>query len=66
MNDNFTYARLVKFIGNKSTLSDDKLAEIEEITMDDQQARTVLEAAKISMGDFFVFFFVCLFVCNPW
>ena len=85
MNDNFLYARLVKFIGNKgfhrhlifpasrhmsficspflSGLTEEKLPELEEITMDAAQARSIFEASNISMGSFFL---SLLILCCSW
>ncbi|KAM0752854.1 Nop domain-containing protein [Meredithblackwellia eburnea MCA 4105] len=49
--DNHQYARVAKFIGDKSTLSDEKLSELAEILDDnDTLAKNVLDAARASMG----------------
>lgn len=48
--DNQVYVRLVDYIGDKKALSEDHLAEIEELVTDADLARQVLEAAKQSMG----------------
>ncbi|GAB2269706.1 snoRNP complex protein nop56 [Dionaea muscipula] len=50
VNDNFLYAKLAKFIENKSNLSEDKLPHLTEILGDEDKAKEVLEAAKASMG----------------
>jgi len=48
--DNATYARLVKFIKNKSALTESHIDGLDEITMDSGKAREIFEAAKSSMG----------------
>ncbi|MFS7971565.1 putative Nop domain, helix hairpin bin domain superfamily, Nop domain superfamily protein [Helianthus anomalus] len=50
VNDNFLYAKLAKFIEDKSELSEDKLEGLIEILGDEDKAKEVLEAAKASMG----------------
>jgi len=44
------YARVVHYIKNKANLSEDKLAGLEEITMDAAKAKEIFDAAKSSMG----------------
>jgi nucleolar protein 56 len=48
--DNFMYARCAKFIGARTTLNESKLEELAKITMDEDLARAVLEASRVSMG----------------
>ncbi|KAI0838540.1 Nop domain-containing protein [Hypoxylon sp. FL0890] len=49
--DNLTYARLALFIGDKSTLSEDKLHELAAIVNEDEEkAQEIINKAKISMG----------------
>ncbi|KAL7619382.1 Nucleolar protein 56 [Parahypoxylon ruwenzoriense] len=49
--DNLTYARLALFIGDKSTLSEDKLHEVAALVNDDEEkAQAIITRAKISMG----------------
>ncbi|KAI8966301.1 Nop domain-containing protein [Daldinia sp. FL1419] len=51
VSDNLTYSRLALFIGDKSTLSEDKLHEIAALVNDDEdKAQEILAKAKISMG----------------
>ncbi|KAI1344377.1 Nop domain-containing protein [Xylariaceae sp. FL0016] len=51
VSDNLTYCRLVLFIGDKKTLSDDKLHELAAILSDDEEkAQEIINKAKISMG----------------
>eukprot|EP00252_Welwitschia_mirabilis_P008112 TRINITY_DN1981_c0_g1_i1.p1 TRINITY_DN1981_c0_g1~~TRINITY_DN1981_c0_g1_i1.p1 ORF type:complete len:547 (-),score=147.37 TRINITY_DN1981_c0_g1_i1:371-2011(-) len=50
INDNYIYARVAKFVKDKSTLTDDALSELTEITGDEEKARDIIEAAKASMG----------------
>jgi nucleolar protein 56 len=49
--DNLTYAKLVLAIGNKKTLTDEKLHDIAAILNEDsEKAQAIIDAAKISMG----------------
>ncbi|KAI6097935.1 Nop-domain-containing protein [Pisolithus croceorrhizus] len=49
--DNYTYARAAQFIGDKDTLTEDKLSELTSIVGDDSTlARNILDAARGSMG----------------
>jgi nucleolar protein 56 len=57
VNENFQYARLVRLIGNKAELTEEKLPEIEAIVLDEAKARQVYDAAKTSMGTW-----VCMWV----
>ncbi|CAM8981830.1 unnamed protein product [Rhodiola kirilowii] len=50
VNDNYLYAKITKYIDNKSKLSEDKIPELTEILGDEDKAREVVEAAKASMG----------------
>jgi len=54
--DNALYARVVRFIKNKANLTEDKLAGLEEITMDAGKAKEIFDGAKSSMGKYFVVF----------
>eukprot|EP01137_Pigoraptor_chileana_P005743 Opistho-2@49202 len=50
VNDNYTFARLVKFIKSRKSLNDDSLEKLEEIVMDSSKAKQILDAARTSMG----------------
>nr|XP_043616796.1 nucleolar protein 56-like [Erigeron canadensis] len=50
VNDNYLYAKLAKFIDDKSQLSEDKLEGLIDILGDEDKAKEVIEAAKASMG----------------
>lgn len=50
--DNAMYARVVQFIKNKATLTEEKLGGLEEITMDAAKAKEIFDAAKSSMGTY--------------
>ncbi|GAB4860470.1 snoRNP complex protein nop56 [Ancistrocladus abbreviatus] len=50
VNDNYLYAKVAKFIENKSELSEDKLPALTEILGDEDKAKEIVEAAKASMG----------------
>ena len=48
--DNYLYARLVMLIQRRSSLTAERLGEVEAVTMDAAKAQAVLDAAKHSMG----------------
>ncbi|KAI1497990.1 pre-rRNA processing nucleolar protein-like protein Sik1 [Biscogniauxia marginata] len=49
--DNLTYSRLALFIGDKSTLSNDKLHELAALVNEDEEkAQEIINKARISMG----------------
>jgi nucleolar protein 56 len=50
VSDNYTYAVLAKFIGDRKQLNEDKLAGLEEIVVDSDKARAILDASRSSMG----------------
>ncbi|GMH25150.1 hypothetical protein Nepgr_026993 [Nepenthes gracilis] len=50
VNDNYLYAKVAKFIENKSELSEDKVPALTEIIGDEDKAKEIVEAAKASMG----------------
>ncbi|GJN07881.1 hypothetical protein PR202_ga25751 [Eleusine coracana subsp. coracana] len=50
VNDNYLYAKLAKFIVNKSDLAEKDIPDLAEITGDEDKAKEIVEAAKASMG----------------
>ena len=51
VNDNQIYAKLVYlFNASRDNVTDEHKEEIEAITMDEERADAIIEAAKISMG----------------
>ncbi|KAG8997021.1 snoRNP complex protein nop56 [Tulasnella sp. 427] len=49
--DNYQFAKAAKFIGSKSTLTEDKLHDLAEILDNDEtRAKNVIDAARASMG----------------
>ena len=48
--DNYTFARVASFIGDRKQFGEDKLEGVEEILMDSVKAHSVVEAARVSMG----------------
>ena len=45
------YARVAHYIGDRKTLSDDRLEGLEEILMDSTKAQAIAEAGRMSMGE---------------
>lgn len=48
--DNIQYARVVRVVKNKSTISEDTLPALNEVLLDEQKSTDVLDAARSSMG----------------
>jgi len=54
VNDNYLYAKVAKFIEERSKLSDDKIPGLTDIIGDEDKAKEIVEAAKASMGRFLI------------
>lgn len=50
VSDNYLYAKLAKFIQDKSKLAEDKIPSLTDIIGDEDKAKEIVEAAKASMG----------------
>ncbi|PWA67650.1 NOP5, N-terminal [Artemisia annua] len=50
VNDNYLYAKIAQYIGDKAELSEDKLEGLIDILGDEDKAKEVIEASKASMG----------------
>ncbi|KAF6161420.1 hypothetical protein GIB67_009299 [Kingdonia uniflora] len=50
VNDNYLYAKIAKFVVNKSELSEEKIPGLTDILGDEDKAKEIVEAAKSSMG----------------
>jgi hypothetical protein len=46
----FATMQVVKFIGSRKDLTEEKLDELEEMVMDSTKAEAIFDAAKMSMG----------------
>ncbi|XP_042488488.1 nucleolar protein 56-like [Macadamia integrifolia] len=50
VNDNYLYAKVSKFVEDKSQLSEDKIPALADIVGDEDKAKEIVEASKASMG----------------
>ncbi|KAK4256963.1 hypothetical protein QN277_006616 [Acacia crassicarpa] len=50
INDNYLYAKVAKFIEDKSMLAEDKIPGLTDIVGDEDKAKEIVDAAKASMG----------------
>ncbi|KAH9307286.1 hypothetical protein KI387_035197 [Taxus chinensis] len=50
VNENYIYARVAKFVKDNSTLSEDALTDLTNITGDEDKTKDIIVAAKASMG----------------
>ncbi|XP_046576907.1 nucleolar protein 56-like [Haliotis rubra] len=48
--DNYTYAKVVKFIQSRKDLTEEKSEDLEEIVMDAGKVKAIFDAARSSMG----------------
>jgi len=48
--DNYTYAKVAKYVGNRKRLSEDNLGDLEELVMDSAKAQAILDTSRSSMG----------------
>lgn len=63
--ENYLFAKVVKYIGDRKQLNEEKVEGLEEIVMDSGKAAAILSAAKSSMGRlFFYLFLLCLFLTH--
>lgn len=51
INDNIQFAQVVKYIGDRKSLNEEKLEGLEELTMDAAKAQEIITASKASMGE---------------
>jgi nucleolar protein 56 len=51
VNDNYLYAKLAKFIANKSDLAEKDMPALADLIGDEDKAKEIVEAAKASMGN---------------
>ncbi|KAK8461011.1 hypothetical protein SEVIR_2G433500v4 [Setaria viridis] len=50
VNDNYLYAKIAKFLVNKSDLAEKDIPALADLTGDEDKAKEIVEAAKASMG----------------
>ena len=48
--DNYTYARVAKYIKNRKEFTEDMVEGLEEIVMDSAKAQAIWDANRASMG----------------
>jgi len=49
--ENYLFAKVVKYVGDRKQLTEKKIEGLEEIVMDAGKAAAILSAAKSSMGN---------------
>jgi nucleolar protein 56 len=50
VSDNYTYAMLAKFIGDRKQLTEEKIEGLEQLVVDSEKARAIFDASRSSMG----------------
>ena len=60
VSDNYTYARVAQYIGNRKQLTEDRLEGLEKILLDSEKTRAIYDASRSSMGS--VISAVCLYI----
>ena len=48
--DNYTYARVAQYVGNRKQLTEDRLEGLEKILLDSEKTRAIYDASRSSMG----------------
>lgn len=48
--ENYLFAKAAKFIGDRKSLTEEKVEELEKIVMDASKAQAIFDASKMSMG----------------
>jgi len=61
--DNYTYARVAQYIGNRKQLVEDRLDGLEKILLDSEKTRAIYDASRSSMGNAFLQH-VCMYTVN--
>lgn len=57
--DNYTYARVAQYIGNRKLLTEDRLDGLEKILLDSEKTRAIYDASRSSMGNtHFVYIYI--------
>ncbi len=49
--DNYSFARVVKLVGNRKELTEETLEKVEEVVMDAGKVKAIVDAARSSMGE---------------
>ena len=49
--DNYTYARVAQYIGNRKLLTEERLDGLEKILLDSEKTRAIYDASRSSMGN---------------
>lgn len=52
--ENYLFAKVVKYVGDRKQFTEDKVEGLEEIIMDAGKAAAVLSASKSSMGNTYI------------
>lgn len=50
VSENYLFAKAAKFIGDRKSLTEEKVEELEKIVMDASKAQAIFDASKMSMG----------------
>jgi len=49
--DNYTYARVAQYVGNRKQLTEERLDGLEKILLDSEKTRAIYDASRSSMGN---------------
>lgn len=63
VNDNYLYAKVSKYIEDKSKLSDDSIPGLTDVLGDEDKAKEIVDAAKASMGRNLNFILLVIPIC---
>lgn len=63
MTDNYTYAKVAKYVKSRKDLTEDMLEGLEEMLMDSSKAQAIMEASRMSMGKWMKGLTECFIIC---
>lgn len=63
INDNYLYAKVAKYIEDKSKLCDESIPSLTDVVGDEDKAKEIVDAAKASMGRDPLLYHLCSVDC---
>lgn len=62
VSDNYLYAKVAKYIEDKSKLSDESIPGLTDVVGDEDKAKEIVDAAKASMGRHHIFLLLVIYI----
>lgn len=64
VSDNYLYAKVAKYIEDKSKLSDESIPGLTDVVGDEDRAKEIVDAAKASMGRKLIFILLVILILS--